>query len=117
MSRDDLKRLALAASGGSRVADPGGRIRLDNGDWLCMGDGSIDGVEWLKPEDLAFTVQATPYEVHCLIQEAESAERRCAAYVGLLRSLGVDPARVLEFMRQPEPASVDEAPEATTTRP
>jgi hypothetical protein len=114
MSRDDLKRLALAASGGSRIADPGGRIRLDNGDWLCFGDGSIDGVEWLKPEDLEFTVAATPYEVHCLIQEAESAARRCNAYVKLLLSLGVNPSRVLEFMQQPEPASADGVPGAAT---
>lgn len=86
--RSELRELIAAATGGFRVLDANGEIEIRaNNAFLC--EGHEDGICWMTPGDAAFTARVSPYVVHCLLNELESAERRCEEGAVLLRKHGL----------------------------
>jgi hypothetical protein len=94
LSYEDILRLCHAATGGWRELEFTGCIRIEGQD-LPLCSGSEHDVTWITDADAKFTTLMSPYQVACLVREAESNQRRADAYAIMLREHGFDPNQAL----------------------
>src|SRR5882724_1811854 len=97
-SDTELRKLIKNATGGHRTTDYTGVISFQDGTTLCVG--SENDVNWKSEGDQMFVTRVTPYVVKLLLDSSDSAERRCLAYAILLRKHGIDPAGIVDIMRE-----------------